>query len=211
MPVYLSEKLLNSLTILTESFLNKAVSEWQMLPHHKFAHKPAPEKWSANQCLAHLNSYGRYYLPEIEKAVNEAIKQNRQPVTKFKAGWLGNYFTEMMLTKKDGQPAKKMSSPKDHSPQSNVDSFLVIGEFIEQQEKLLILLQKARSIDLNKTRIPISISRFIRLKLGDTFLFLIAHNYRHILQAERALTGEKTLLPVQLIPFNFLELMTNTH
>jgi hypothetical protein len=29
--------------------------------------------------------------------------------------------------------------------------------------------------------------RFIKLKLGDVFLFLIAHNYRHVLQAERGL------------------------
>ncbi len=187
MPVYFSKKLLNALSEQTENFLNKAVSEWQMLPHHKFAHKPAPEKWSANQCLMHLNSYGRYYLPQIEKAIEEAFKQQHQPSKQFKAGLLGNYFTEMMLTKTDGQPAKKMSSPKDHSPQTNDDSYPVIAEFIEQQEKLLTLLQKAKTIDLNKTRIPISIAKFIKLKLGDTFLFLISHNYRHVLQAERAL------------------------
>lgn len=205
MPVYLSNKLLNSLTGHTEVFLNKAVSEWQMLPHHKFAGKPAPEKWSANQCLMHLNSYGRYYLPQIEKAINEAIKQQQQPASQFKAGWLGNYFTEMMLTKTDGQPAKKMSSPKDHSPQTNEDSYPVIAEFIEQQEKLLTLLQKAKSIDLNKTRIPISIAKFIKLKLGDTFLFLIAHTHRHILQAERALAQAGVLI-TQIEPFDINEL-----
>lgn len=187
MPVYFSKKLLNKLSDHTESYLNKAVSEWQMLTHHKFAHKSAPEKWSANQCLMHLNSYGRYYLPQIEKAIEAAQKQQQEPAKQFKAGWLGNYFTEMMLTKTDGQPAKKMSSPKDHSPQTNEDSYPVIAEFIEQQEKLLTLLQRAKTIDLNKTRIPISIAKFIKLKLGDTFLFLIAHNHRHILQADRAL------------------------
>lgn len=187
MPVYFSKKLLNVLSDHTESYLNKAVSEWQMQPHHKFAAKPAPEKWSANQCLMHLNSYGRYYLPQIEKAINEAIKQQKGPSKQFKAGWLGNYFTEMMLTKTNGLPAKTMRSPKDHSPQTNDDSYSVIAEFIEQQEKLLALLQKAKTIDLNTTRIPISIAKFIKLKLGDTFLFLIAHNHRHILQAERAL------------------------
>ncbi len=187
MPVYLSHALIDSLIVQTEPFLNKAVSEWQMLPQQQFGHKPSPEKWSANQCLMHLNSYGRYYLPIIEKGIDDAVKKSQQASTHFKAGWLGNYFTAMMLPKTDGIPAKKMSSPKDHAPQTNNNSDAAIAEYIEQQEKLLQLLHKAKQIDLNKVRIPISISKLIKLKLGDTFLFLIAHNYRHVLQAERAL------------------------
>lgn len=187
MPVYLSRTLTDTLIAQTESFLDKAVSEWQMLPHQQFASKPSPEKWSANQCLAHLNSYGRYYLPIIEKAIDDAVKNGQQPSMHFKAGWLGNYFTKLMLPEADGKPAKKMASPKDHSPQTNNDSDAVIAEFIDQQEKLLQLLHKAKQINLNKIRIPISISKFIKLKLGDTFLFLIAHNYRHVLQSGRAL------------------------
>jgi len=187
MPVYLSQTLTDSLIDQTDAFLNKAVSEWQMLPHHQFAYKTSPEKWSANQCLMHLNSYGRYYLPKIEKAIEDAIQQQQQPAIRFTAGWLGNYFTQMMLPKETGVPAKKMSAPKEHTPKSNEDSYAVIAEFIEQQEKLLRLLRKAKQVDLNKVRIPISLATFIKLKLGDIFLFLIAHNYRHILQAERAL------------------------
>lgn len=187
MPVYLSQTLTDSLIDQTDAFLNKAVSEWQMLPHHQFAYKGSPEKWSAKQCLMHLNSYGRYYLPKMEKAIEEAIQRQQKPAIRFTAGWLGNYFTRMMLPKETGLPAKKMSAPKEHTPISNEDSYAVIAEFIEQQEKLLRLLRKAKQVDLNRVRIPISIATFIKLKLGDSFLFLIAHNYRHILQAERAL------------------------
>ncbi len=187
MPVYVSQTLLDGLIDQTDSFLNKAVGEWQMIPNHTFSNKPAPDAWSATQCLMHLNSYGRYYIPAMQKAIDDAIQQNQQPAYYFKAGWLGNYFTEMMLPKADGVPAKKMASPKDHSPQTNEESYPVIAEFIEQQEKLLVLLRKAKQINLNKTKVPISIAKFIKLKLGDTFLFLIAHNYRHILQADRAL------------------------
>jgi hypothetical protein len=187
MPVYVTQSLLDSLASHTESFLEKAVSEWQMLPDQQFAYKPAPEKWSANQCLAHLNEYGRYYLPLMETAINHAIQSKQDFSVEFKAGWLGNYFTGMMLNNTDGMPVKKMSAPRAYSPQTNDDSYAVIAEFIEQQEKLLSLLRKAKSVNLEKTRIPVSIAKFIRLKLGDTFLFLIAHNYRHILQADRAL------------------------
>lgn len=43
MPVYLSNTLINELQEQTESFLNKAVSEWQMIKHSHFALKESPE------------------------------------------------------------------------------------------------------------------------------------------------------------------------
>ena len=59
---------------------------------------------------------------------------------------------------------------------------------------MLLLLHQARRINLAKIRIPISIATYIRLKLGDVFMFLIAHNIRHIKQAERAIAAAKVLL-----------------
>lgn len=38
----------------------------------KLLRQPAENKWSLAQCLEHLNSYGRYYLLEIEKAIETA-------------------------------------------------------------------------------------------------------------------------------------------
>jgi hypothetical protein len=83
----------------------------------------------------------------------------------------------------------------------------VIAEFIEQQEKSLALLRKAKRVDLNKIRVPISIAKFIKLKLGDTFLFLVAHNYRHILQADRVLMQVVKKEPNKLKPFTLSEMM----
>jgi len=40
--------------------------------------------------------------------------------------------------------------------------------------------------DLNQ-RLPISVASFIKLKLGDVLLFVVAHNGRHLKQANRAL------------------------
>ena len=68
-----------------------------------------------------------------------------------------------------------------------LESHAVISEFIDQQEKLLQLLEAAAKVDLNKVRIPISISKLIKLRLGDTFNFTVAHQNRHVLQAQRAL------------------------
>ena len=192
MPNYPSKMLLSQLQEQTESFLNKAVSEWQMMRHSQFGFKASPEQWSAAQCLEHLNSYGDFYLPEMERAIKKAKEKGYAPTIHFKSGWLGNYFTKLMLPGQDGSIGKKMSSPKNHYPAGNADSHKTIATFIEQQEKLLQLLESAKEVDLNKATCAISISKLVKLKLGDTFQFYIAHQHRHILQAERQIADRRS-------------------
>ena len=81
-----------------------------------------------------------------------------------------------------------------------------LAEFIEQQEKLLQLLEAARTVDLNKASCAISISKWIKLKLGDTFLFFIAHQYRHILQAERALENAGVSRESKIVDFSLAKI-----
>lgn len=146
--------------------------------------QPAPEKWSVSQVMEHLNSYNRYYLPEIEKSLGKKVSYNPS----FKSGMFGNYFTNMMAPK--GRTiGNKMASPKDHVPKSDLDTRKVIAEFVKGQNRLLGLLERAEKTDIGKLRIPISISRFIKLKLGDTFRFLIAHQQRHFVQIDNTLAA----------------------
>ncbi|MBK8195584.1 MAG: DinB family protein [Lewinellaceae bacterium] len=185
--------LLESLHRQTETFLQKAVSEWQMLPPEVMAAQPAPGQWSAAQCLEHLNIYGRYYLPAIEKAIEQAKQRGHRPAPLFRSGWLGDYFAKLMRPGPDSVLKSKMKSPKNAVPATNPAPRAMLAEFIDQQEILQQLLHAAASVDINRVRIPISIAPWIRLKLGDTFLFLTAHIERHLLQAERAvaLSGQQ--------------------
>jgi hypothetical protein len=183
--------LLNQLAEQTEAHLQKAIEQWQMLPHSSFARMPGAAAWSANQCLQHLNSYGLYYLPKLEKALQQAPAQPAD--ADFAPGWMGAWFTRMMqIDSATQQPSKKMKAPKPHTPVQILPSHEVIAEFIDQQERLLQMLQKAAHLDLAAVRIPISIASFIRLKAGDVLSFLVAHNERHVQQALRALQAQPT-------------------
>jgi uncharacterized protein (DUF2164 family) len=109
------------------------------------------------------------------------------PTETFIAGWFGNYFTNMMLPKAGGKIANKMNAPKDHVPVAQLDSKKVVQEFVAGCNTLLEYLQKAERTDIGRIRVPISISKFIKLKLGDTFRFLIAHKQRHFIQLTNTL------------------------
>ena len=169
--------------IVEEKFVHLSDSELN--------HKPNPDAWSITQCLEHLNLYGDYYLEAMQNAMQ---KSNAGSETIFKSGMIGNYFANVMLPKQD-DTVKKMEAPKPQNPSLHKDIKLsrkTVMRFISQQEHMLDLLEMARDKNLNKIRIPITIAKWMKLRLGDTFRFNVNHNIRHIKQAERVL-GKKVL------------------
>ena len=193
---YITNCLLENLYEQTELNINKAITEWQQLPSEILNAQPGENQWSAAQCLEHLNSYGRYYLPAIAKEIPRHAGTSK--TTHFLSGRIGHYFYNLMLTDNNVQAKKKMKSPKDHRPPARLDVHKVLSEFIEQQEKLMELLTLAHQVDLNTVKVPISIAPFIKLKLGDTFLFYVAHINRHLAQAERAIQAAEVKVPATL-------------
>ena len=149
--------------------------------------QPAPGKWNVVQVLEHLNSYGRYYIPAIEKSLQE----NKPATVMFKPVFIGDYFTKMLSPSEKGTVKYKMKAPKDHRPSPHLDHQPVLKTFLEQQQTLLELLEKAKSKNIGRIRTPITLSRFIKLKLGDTFRFLIAHEQRHFIQISNTMAYVK--------------------
>ena len=78
-----------------------------------------------------------------------------------------------------------MKSPKDKNPSHSTLTRLTIDRFLKQQELLQSLLLQSKRVDLQRTKTAISLSKLIRLRLGDTFRFFVYHIERHVLQAER--------------------------
>lgn len=173
--------LLNNLQQTIEQHLQQSIAVYQNLAEDELNRRADHGGWSIAQCLEHLNSYGRYYLPLIANALK---KDPAQPIAMVKRSWLGRYFINMIDP--DGKLAKYKAA-KIHLPVTTLTAHQVVAEFIAQQEKMISLLEDAAYADLNQIRIPISIARLIRLRLGDLFTFLIMHNERHIRQANRNL------------------------
>lgn len=144
--------------------------------------QPGPGRWSVIQVLEHLNSYGLYYLPALKKG----LMNGGGAVKTFRPGWLGNYFTHL-LQPQEGMVKNKMKAPKGHRPAFHVDAQPVIETFLQQQHQLLELLELAKQKNIGSIRIPVSLTKLIRLKAGDTFRFFIAHEQRHFVQIKNTL------------------------
>ncbi len=174
-----SEKLISDLVELTrknlniaENLKNKSVEELNR--------KSSPESWSSLECIEHLNRYGDFYMPEINSRISNS---ELNKVAVFKSNWLGNYFSNMMKYREKLNSMKTLSSM---NPKGSSLDKSVLDKFISQQKTTLELLDKARLVNLTKTKTSISISKWIKLRLGDTFRVVIYHNERHLVQAMKA-------------------------
>ncbi|WP_166920443.1 DinB family protein [Flavobacterium poyangense] len=175
-----SEDLIKDLIGCTHQIMSKAEA-LKAESNEVLNYRINSKSWSILECLEHLNLYGRFYLPEITGQIQ---KNNSKQEDYFKSGWLGNYFAKSMLPK---EKLNKMKTFKSMNPINSKLDKVVIDDFINQQIEMLELLNQARVVSLAKTKTAISISKGIRLKLGDTFRIVIYHNQRHIAQAERVL------------------------
>jgi hypothetical protein len=92
-----------------------------------------------------------------------------------------------MMPKNVYEVKNKMKAMKSYTPTKGLNVEAVFKEFLQHQNKLLQLLDVARRRNMNSIKIPITVSKLIRFKLGDTFRFLIAHEQRHMIQARNAI------------------------
>lgn len=173
-----SEKLIQTLLEQTRQIINQS-EKLKSYDLDTLTWKENEISWSILECFEHLNLYGDFYLPQMDSKIkNSSTKTDLE----FKSGILGNYFAKSMLPK---EKLNKMKTFKDKNPlNSNLDK-TVIDRFIDQQIKLLDLLNQSRNVSLNKVKIQTSVSSIIKLKLGDTFQFFINHIIRHLKQIDR--------------------------
>lgn len=179
-----NEQLIKELTELTQAHLKRA-KEYQAMPAATLNWKANSKKWSVLECLEHLNLYGDFYLPEMQKRIKTGKKVNA--TTMFSSGWLGNYFANSMLPK---EKLNTMNSPGNMNPVGSTLNETHLERFIEQQKRLLSILEQAKIIDLTKTKTSISLASWIKLRLGDTLRVVIYHNKRHIVQADKVLADQ---------------------
>lgn len=174
-------ELLNDLSADIRAMLLSA-EKLKLLDNHAINQLRSDGGWSVAQAFNHLNIYSSFYLNVFERALGRPGKADGE----YKSGWLGDYFTRIMLPQQNGKQFRKMKAPLSARPGPGPFGNDVIEQFISDQHRLLDIVHKARTSDLG-TRIPISLTKMIRLKLGDGFRFFVAHERRHLAQVQKLL------------------------
>ena len=141
------------------------------------------ESWSVNEILAHLNHYAAYYHKAFTRKITRT--RFREPRENYISSPLGRSAWRSMKLGNARNVKRKFKAPRSYNPTYHPE---LVGKnelhtFEVGQNELLSIFEAARAVNIRKAKIPISISKIIRLRLGDAFLFVVYHNERHVQQA----------------------------
>jgi len=150
-------------------------------PEYALLASPSPSKWSAKQCIEHLNLILNGYLPKIDKAIS--LYGTVTQVESMKHGFIGHKMILGVLPK----GGKKMKTFKRLDPAISGTPYpKVVINFAQNMKILKNAIQSSKDKDIESIRIVSAAGILLRLRLGDVYPFLLNHNKRHILQAQNA-------------------------
>ena len=147
-------KTVSNITLENIDTINKLVGN---LNEDQLKWRPDQGFWNISEVLSHLNEYSRYYQPTFKKK----IASTRFTSTKeaFLSSPLGRSAWKSMKLGNVKNIKRKFKAQKGYNP--SIDS---------------------QTVNMKRVKIPISISKIVRLRLGDALLFVVYHNERHVQQ-----------------------------
>ncbi|TAE16787.1 MAG: DinB family protein [Bacteroidetes bacterium] len=171
----------------TQNLSQTIQTECRDMPLHILNAKPEPTAWSVLECLEHLNLYANYYHRAIEDALHKLPK--KASPTAHKISWVGRQGVSAVSP----QNTRKQKAYSRMKPVTSTLDRYVLEHFAQHQQDLVRLLQDAQYKDINKKAIPLEFFKWIKLNIGDTFLFLVVHMERHLQQVLRT---KKAVMPI---------------
>ena len=183
-----SSELISQLILVTNDNRRYVEKKLSFLSANQLNWQKSTDSWSVKQTLIHLNEYARFYHTEFVKRIEQT--RFKEPIPQFVSSPLGKSAWKSMKLGNANNVKRRFHSPKQYNPlvnnQLNEDDTVV--NFLKNQLELVHILDSAKQVNLLKVKIPISISKIIRLRLGDALQFVIYHNERHIQQIKNTIS-----------------------
>jgi len=177
---------LDELKAITKD-LTEQCGQLLLIDHNLLNVRPERNKWSIAECFEHLNLTLEIYLPQIQEILKHPEKYPSKEQS-FKHSWLGSFAVKTMQPKTDDKITFKMKTFARLDPAlSDDDTDSSLKKFINWQEQTLEVLNKVEDIDLKKSKINTAVGSILKMGVGDALHFVIAHNQRHVLQAQKVL------------------------
>lgn len=154
------------------------------LSDEEFSRQPATGGWSVAQCIDHLNATAREYLPKLDEAIAEAIRQGMYGEGPFEYNLFGRFFAYLMEP-----PVRRMKAkaPEMFQPAPRKSRPEIMAAFRAYQVQYVDRLRQANGLDLARARVLSPVSTWIRIPLGSGFSVITAHERRHLWQAEQVI------------------------
>ncbi|HRP54009.1 MAG TPA: DinB family protein [Fluviicola sp.] len=178
-----SKWVFNEIATITERNIQLLKSTFSKYSEVQLNWKPNAVTWSINEIFAHLNAYSAFYNHKFHEKIDAT--KFRKPKDQFTPSPLGKSAWVSMKLGNARNVKRKFKAPKDYNPTLSPE--LVHADELQRriaaEVDFLSIIEKSVAVSLKRVKIPLSMSRLVKLRLGDALLFVAYHADRHMEQA----------------------------
>lgn len=142
-----------------------------------------PTRWSAAQCVQHLNLTSRAFIPIIREALEKCRALDGKPPVRYRLDFTG-WIIWRMSGPTRGFGRVRTTTP--FVPLRDLPRAHVLGEFAKRQQEQIKCVRDADGLPLAKVKIASPFNSRIHYSAYSALSILPRHQHRHIRQAEAA-------------------------
>jgi len=148
---------------------------------------PAPDAWSAADCVEHLNLTSHAYVPLLRDAIARARLIRAPAPRHYRQDLPGRLMGFMMGPMKHIGKFKigRVKTTGPFTPRGGKTREQLLSEFVRLQSDLITLVRSADALPIDRVKIQ---SPFGRMKYNaySALIIVSQHEHRHLQQAEEA-------------------------
>ncbi|MDZ7772252.1 MAG: DinB family protein [Balneolaceae bacterium] len=163
------------------------------LSDEHFRTSPAPGRWSPAECFDHLLHFNRNYLRSMREA-DDGLEPAAAPAKKafrprLPARWVVSFF----------EPPYKMKvktlDPFKPGEAVDLDREEILADYLELQQTFIgrIREEVRGQRDLEQVGVRHPLFPWLRMSLVECYAVILAHQRRHLWQAQKALKSLKSI------------------
>ncbi len=184
------QKQLLAVANLLESAQSRLRRLSDKLSDKDWSKRPGPARWSAAECVEHLNLTSKAYLPLVRDAIARAGEGRGAPKKHYRRDPLG-WLMSMMIGPlhrlgKLGMPRVK-TTPR-FTPKPGRSRGEILSDFVRLQAELAALIQSGDGLPLDQVKIVSPFGGRMKYSAYSAVVIVARHQHRHLDQAEEAAT-----------------------
>lgn len=145
------------------------------------------QTWSPVQCIDHLNTAGWLLLRAVEETIRRGRDRGPYGDPPFEYGFISRWYVRSM------RPESKWTftapSIYEPGPTDTLYPLEAVDEFRALQDQFSDCVAEAEGLDLRRLRMSSPAVPFFRFSLGAWFEAIVAHERRHLVQAQSLLAS----------------------
>jgi hypothetical protein len=152
--------------------------------------RPGPNRWSAAECVEHLNLTSKAYVPLLRDAIARAKKIGGAPRKHYRRDPFGWFLSTMIgpLRHLGKFRIGRIKTTPKFVPRAERSRSEILSDFVRLQGELAALIRSGDQLPLDQVKIVSPFGERMKYSAYSALVIVARHQHRHLQQAEESAT-----------------------